>query len=72
MSNLEIRQFREMILAISQSSPLPIEVKRLVLSEILSAANKEADNEVNNEIALIKQKTETNSPLEESEEKEHE
>lgn len=61
-----------MILAISQSSPLPIEVKRLVLSEILSAANKEADNEVNNEIALIKQKTETNSPLEESEEKEHE
>lgn len=34
MVNTEIRQFRDMLIAMTNASPLPIEVKRLVFSEV--------------------------------------
>lgn len=44
MINAEIRQFKDSIIAMTNACPLPIEVKRLVFSEvqtqILQAANE--------------------------------
>ena len=34
MVNTEIRQFRDMLIAMTNASPLPIEVKRLIFSEV--------------------------------------
>ena len=34
MVNTEIRQFRDMLIAMTNASPLPIEIKRLVFSEV--------------------------------------
>ena len=34
MVNTEIRQFRDMLIAMTNASPLPIEVKRLVFGEV--------------------------------------
>ena len=38
MVNLEIRKFKESIIAITNASPLPIEVKRMVFNEIANNA----------------------------------
>lgn len=49
MVNTQIRQFKDSIIAITNASPLPIEVKRLVFSEIqtqiMEAANEVIANE---------------------------
>ena len=43
MLNTQIRQFRDSIVAIANVSPLPIEIKRLVLSEVYTAFSAQAD-----------------------------
>lgn len=49
MDNFEIRNFRDTIIALCNASDLPIEVKRLVFSEINSLLKAEADKEIINE-----------------------
>lgn len=46
MSNLAIRQFKLTIEEFIHKSELPIEVKRLVLSEIKQGIDKEADSRI--------------------------
>lgn len=43
MNNSDIRQFRDSIIAMINAAPLPIEVKRMTLSEIYNAVNAEAE-----------------------------
>lgn len=43
MVNTEIRQLRDSIIAMTNASPLPIEIKRLVFAEIQTQINTEAD-----------------------------
>ena len=43
MINTQIRQFRESIIAMTNACPLPIEIKRLVFSEIQTQINSESD-----------------------------
>lgn len=49
MVNTQIRQFKDSIIAMTNACPLPIEVKRLVFSEIqtqiMEAANEVIANE---------------------------
>ena len=44
--NFEIRNFRDTIIAICNGSDLPIEVKRLVFSEINALLKQEADKTI--------------------------
>ena len=46
MNNLSIRQFELTIEEFINKSELPIEVKRLVLSEIKQGIDKEADSQI--------------------------
>ena len=55
MINTQIRQFKESIVAITNTCPLPIEVKRLVFSEVLSQISQAA----NEMIAREKQQAES-------------
>lgn len=43
MVNTQIRQLRDSIIAMTNASPLPIEVKRLVFAEIHTEINAESD-----------------------------
>lgn len=43
MINTQIRQLRDSIIAMTNASPLPIEIKRLVFAEIQTQINAEAD-----------------------------
>lgn len=43
MVNSQIRQFRDSIIAMTNACSLPIEIKRLVFSEIHTQINSEAD-----------------------------
>lgn len=43
MVNTQIRQLRDSIIAMTNASPLPIEIKRLVFAEIQTQINNEAD-----------------------------
>lgn len=49
MINAQIRQFRDSIIALANASALPIEVKRLVFSEIQIAINQESDKIISEE-----------------------
>ena len=44
MINTQIRQLRDSIIAMTNASPLPIEVKRLVFAEIQTHIEAEAEN----------------------------
>ena len=44
MINAQIRQLRDSIIAMTNASPLPIEVKRLVFAEIQTHIEAEAEN----------------------------
>ena len=44
MINTQIRQLRDSIIAMTNTSPLPIEVKRLVFAEIQTHIEAEAEN----------------------------
>ena len=43
MVNTKIRQLRDSIIAMTNASPLPIEIKRLVFADIQTQINAEAD-----------------------------
>lgn len=61
MINTQIRQLRDSIIAITNASPLPIEVKRLVFSEIQTQINQESDR-------IIIEEQEAENQIKESEE----
>lgn len=44
MTDIEIRQFREDLISLINSTVLPLEVKRLVLIEVSKAVTDAADN----------------------------
>lgn len=51
MSNLEIREFSQAIINFINSSALPVEVKRLALSDIMHQLDSAANTILQNEIA---------------------
>ena len=51
MVNLQIRKFRDSIIAMTNASPLPIEIKRLVFAEIQTQINVESDKMIISEKA---------------------
>ena len=52
--NLEIRKFRQKIVNDINEAELPIEVKRLVLKEVMSVVNETADNQIAKEQEMLK------------------
>lgn len=64
MINTQIRQLRDSIIAITNASPLPIEVKRLVFSEIQTQINQESDR------IIIEERKEAEKQIKETEESE--
>lgn len=51
MDNLEIREFSQSIINFTNQSPLPMEVKRLALADILSQVADAANSAVQAELA---------------------
>ena len=66
MVNTQIRQFRDSIIAMTNTCPLPIEIKRLVFSEIYMQINTESDRMIRAE----KQEEEKQNNTQEEEENE--
>lgn len=64
MINTQIRQLRDAIIATTNASPLPIEVKRLVFSEIQTQINQESDR------IIIEERKEAEKQIKETEESE--
>lgn len=64
MINTQIRQLRDSIIAITNASPLPIEVKRLVFLEIQTQINQESDR------VIIEERQEAEKQIKETEESE--
>lgn len=64
MVNTEIRQFRNSIIAMTNASSLPIEIKRLVFAEIQTKINEESDR------IIIAEKQEAEKESEKTEESE--
>lgn len=58
MINTQIRQLRDSIVAITNASPLPIEVKRLVFSEIQTHIEAEAERVILTEKEEAKKESE--------------
>lgn len=50
MENTNIRQLEDTIIDILNQSNVPIEAKRLVVSDVLHIVTKEADKEILNEL----------------------
>lgn len=57
--NLQIREFEQNIINFINQSPLPIEVKRLVMKDIFYQVDKMADEAINQEIQRIKMEQES-------------
>lgn len=51
MNNLEIREFSQAIINFVNGSPLPVEVKRLVMADIMHQLDSAANAILQNEIA---------------------
>ena len=66
MVNTQIRQFRDSIITMTNACTLPIEIKRLVLSEIYTQINTESDRMMRAE----KQEEEKQNNTQEEEENE--
>ena len=66
MVNTQIRQLRDSIIAMTNASPLPIEVKRLVFAEIHTEINAESD------IIIMFEKQEADKEKEDMEENKNE
>lgn len=64
MVNTQIRQLRDSIIAMTNASPLPIEIKRLVFAEIQTQINAEADR------MIIAERQEAEKQNKETEERE--
>ena len=58
MINTEIRQLRDSIIALTNASPLPIEIKRLLFLEIQTEINNEANRVIAEEMQEAKEKQE--------------
>lgn len=58
MINSQIRQFRNSIIALTNASPLPIEVKRLVFEEVKLQIDLEAEKTINIEKEQLKAESE--------------
>lgn len=58
MINTQIRQLRDSIVAITNASPLPIEIKRLVFSEIHAQVEAEAERVILTEREEAKKESE--------------
>lgn len=58
MINTEIRQLRDSIIALTNASPLPIEIKRLLFLEIQREINNEANRVIAEEMQEAKEKQE--------------
>jgi len=58
MINTQIRQFRDSIIAMTNTSPLPIEVKRLVFAEVVTAISNEAEKAIAEEKETVAKKQE--------------
>lgn len=59
MNNSDIRQFRDSIIAMINAAPLPIEVKRMALTEICNAVNAEAERVILEEKRIAQKQEET-------------
>lgn len=59
--DLEIHRFKETIIALVNSSPLPLGVKRMAINEVASAVNEAAN------VALAEQIKQANEKVEEKE-----
>ena len=57
--NLEIHNFKETIIKLINASPLPIEVKRMALSEIMMAVNDASKNALEEEMKAYKEQRES-------------
>lgn len=55
MDDLIVRQFKNDIIAIMNKTEIPLEVKRLVLGEILNETTVMADNSIRTAIKAIKE-----------------
>ena len=66
MVNTQIRQLRDSIIAMTNASPLPIEIKRLVFAEIQTQINNEADR------IIILERQEAEKQINKQEEEENE
>lgn len=58
MINTEIRQLRDSIVAITNASPLPFEIKRLIFSEIYVQIDAEAERIIHEEKERAKKESE--------------
>ena len=58
MINTEIRQLRDSIITLTNASPLPIEIKRLLFLEIQTGINNEANRVIAEEKQEAKEKQE--------------
>ena len=65
MINSEIRRFKETIVAMTNTSPLPIEVKRMVFNEICAAINEAANNAVMEEQRALEEQKKKSEEIEE-------
>lgn len=70
MVNLEIRKFKESLIAITNASPLPIEVKRMAFGEVQLEINDAANRVVLAERQESEKKETAKQSEEEQEEKE--
>ena len=63
IDDLRIREFKNKLINIMNDEPLPLEVKRLVLSDILNETTKAVDNNIKAYLMAEKEKTDSeNSP----------
>ena len=51
MDNLAIREFQQTIIGVTNSSPLPIEIKRLVFKEVMQQIETAAEEKIQKEFA---------------------
>lgn len=52
MENTNIRKLEDEIIEILNQSDVPMEAKRLVISDVLHIVTKEADKEITNELKM--------------------
>lgn len=70
MDNLAIREFQQTIIGVTNSSPLPIEIKRLVFKEVMQQIETAAEEKIQKEFAEMQaakaaeEKTEGEEPEE--------
>lgn len=63
MDDLKIREFKNNIIAYMNSTELPLEVKRLVLSEILHETTMLVNNDITKLINNLKKKKKKQKPI---------